>query len=210
MVFPEDCSTKVCQEYLPLAGETKERYCRSLDRWIFVIDKINHRHHRIYHKKEKICCRRRKRLARHGSHTQSWPAGSRPRPLGEVKIIIHKMVVAVVLVIKMVVIMVTLGENINIMPLAIWSQISCSFSQNNFNFVSGASCCCARRSRNRPHSLVARVSFCQKKASGWKLTLKMQGAADAREYWGLARLPQESDAAQDGGGGRGCFPHEGS
>ena len=43
-------------------------------------------------------------MARHGSHTQSWPAGSRPRPLGEVKIIIHKMVVAVVLVIKMVVI----------------------------------------------------------------------------------------------------------
>ena len=163
MVFPEHCSTKVCQEYLPLAGENKERYCRSLDRWIFVIDQINHRHHRIYHKKEKICCRRRKRLARHGSHTQSWPAGSRPRPLGEVKIIIHKMVVTVVLVIKMVVIMVTLGENINIMPLAIWSQISCSFSQNNFNFVSGASCCCARRSRNRPHSLVARVSFCKKK-----------------------------------------------
>ena len=32
MVFPEDCFTKVCQEYLPLAGETKERYCRSLDR----------------------------------------------------------------------------------------------------------------------------------------------------------------------------------
>ena len=55
-------------------------------------------------------------MARHGSHTQSWPAGSRPRPLGEVKIIIHKMVVAVVLVIKMVVIVVTLGENINIMP----------------------------------------------------------------------------------------------
>ena len=52
-------------------------------------------------------------MARHGSHTQSWPAGSRPRPLGEVKIIIHKMVVTVVLVIKMVVIMVTLGENIN-------------------------------------------------------------------------------------------------
>ena len=23
-------------------------------------------------------------MARHGSHTQSWPAGSRPRPLGEV------------------------------------------------------------------------------------------------------------------------------
>ena len=35
------------------------------------------------------------------------------------KIIISKMVVTVVLVIKMVVIMVTLGENINIMPLAI-------------------------------------------------------------------------------------------
>ena len=24
-------------------------------------------------------------MARHGSHTQSWPAGSRPRPLGEVQ-----------------------------------------------------------------------------------------------------------------------------
>jgi len=57
--YVDDLET-VCQEYLPLAGETRERYCRSLDR-------------------------RRKRLARHGSHTQSWPAGSRPRPLGEVQ-----------------------------------------------------------------------------------------------------------------------------
>jgi len=56
--YVDDLET-VCQEYLPLAGETRERYCRSLDR-------------------------RRKRLARHGSHTQSWPAGSRPRPMGEV------------------------------------------------------------------------------------------------------------------------------
>ena len=36
----------------------------------------------------------------------------------------------------------------------------------------------------------------------------MQGAADAWEHRGCARLPQKGDVAQDGGGRWRCFTHE--